>query len=234
MENYLYPDHQIDFIGDAEKNMVDFKWTDYVDKVYLLTIPKRMKRFVFAHNELNRLGIEDKDIMPYIGVQSPLYKYIYEKLYDDEFHPKEFNIVLHHYIMLRQAYDLGYNRIMICEDDARFLKNENLVKQQIAQLDFNNIDFVWLHKGQYMNFIVSFACYIINRKAMADYLDFIENRLHCHRFMHIDEFHCHVNHNKYWLRNDICVCKDIETNSNDYKWTHVINHNRYNETDYNL
>ena len=83
MENYLYPDHQIDFIGDAEKNMADFKWTDYVDKVYLLTIPKRMKRFIFAHNELNRLGIEDKDIMPYIGIQSPLYKYIYEKLYDD-------------------------------------------------------------------------------------------------------------------------------------------------------
>ena len=103
------------------------------------------------------------------------------------------------------------------------------------QLQFSNMDFIWLHKGIYnSSIIVSFANYIINRKAMKDYIDFIESIVSFETFIPIDIMHSVMPHNKYWLRNDISICLDINNNTNDYKWTHVIYNNIHDEKDYNI
>ena len=130
MNNYLYPQNCIDYI-EENYNIENFDWTNYIDKVYLLSIPQRKQKANLTYNELLRIGIDSKYIVLYWGITSQLCEYIYSNLFKSKDHNKECNILLNHYFIIKQAYDLGYNSIMVCEDDVRFLKNASIIKKTI-------------------------------------------------------------------------------------------------------
>ena len=231
----------------------NFDWHEYIDKVYIMSIPKNKHKTNIVHNELNRIGIDNMYIQDVYNINNPLYQYIFKSINTNQDYNKQterdFNILLNHYEIIKKSYEFGYTKIMICEDDIRFLKNDDLIKQQIKQLNFNTIDWLWLHKGQLtligdnykINMIVSSACYILNQKAMKSYIDFIENRLlSISSWAPNDVLHIFITKcNKYFLENDICICNIDNNNSTDYQYTHIISDaiscvNKYKEEDYNL
>ena len=76
MNNYLYPQNCIDYI-EENYNIENFDWTNYIDKVYLLSIPQRKQKANLTYNELLRIGIDSKYIVLYWGITSQLCEYIY-------------------------------------------------------------------------------------------------------------------------------------------------------------
>ena len=104
------------------------------DKVYVLTLPSFKDRAIFINNQLNNLGINYQFIFGTdfgnINTDAKGYKIKYPNLYDYEFEStgRDFSCAINHYNAVYQAYEFGFEKILIMEDDICFIKDKTLVE----------------------------------------------------------------------------------------------------------
>lgn len=111
--------------------------------------------------------------------------------------PGFFPVTLHHYRIIRTAYELGCRSVLVLENDIRFMRDASAVKAAVESLpaDYDVALFDWEPangtvddarsrvmgaprvSGPWVRFssdLRSFACYAMSRKGMAAWLRFVE------------------------------------------------------------
>ena len=116
-------------------------WKDYVDHIFSVTCTNNIKQIDILKNELNRVDILNSGIYTnFINVDSPFYKLIYDNVDKiDNLNPFNGATKLTYavYYLLRLSYELGYERIIIMEDDIKFLKDKEELNNLLKYI-FNN------------------------------------------------------------------------------------------------
>lgn len=107
-------------------------WETKYDKIYCIFYTgNKAKRLENLEKELDRVGIlHANNFTYYYDVPSPFDVSMYEniKLYYPQRDEKTLwikKLAMNHYRISKISYELGYNRILIFEDDIRFLKDLN-------------------------------------------------------------------------------------------------------------
>jgi len=183
-------------------------WKDYVDHIFSVTCTKNKEQIGILENELKRVDILNSGIYTnFVNVDSPFYKLIYDNVYKiDIYNPFNGATKLTYaiYYLLRLSYELGYERIIIMEDDVKFLKDKeelnNLMKYITNNApenfdiivgnmellidryyDFSNNDFLTNKHFRYNNIdadTVYYSCSTINiysRSGMKKLINFFEH-----------------------------------------------------------
>ena len=161
-------------------------WAKYFDKIYCINYIPYIKRKKLMESELKRIGILDSGIFEWqYTYENKLNKnfeaYIKEKnhKYDDIIN---ISLMLGHYYAIRDAYTKGYKKILMLEDDARFLRdldkielilnnrpeNANVILYDKFVRSYNSAkQFKYINKYYSIFYSVrSTACYELDRKGM--------------------------------------------------------------------
>ena len=184
-------------------------WTKYLDQIYSITQAKNIEKNKELHQELNRVGILNSGIYTQIkDVNSPFYKLIYDslnKINDTSCYNGGFKMTINCYYALKQAYEQGYEKIMIMEDDVCFLNDLNKIydiMEYINTLDYDiiscnvennsyinhydfNINYIDDIKDLSINenidkyYFSCSTCVIYNRYAIEQLIQFYENYYTC-------------------------------------------------------
>ena len=120
------------------------------DKIYVLSLITNKERQEFIKYQFDELqldvefiyGIDFYNIKYNAQNEEIKYPYIFkDRLYDYGPESKNFGCALTHYQAVLQAYELGYNNVLILEDDVCFIKNKNLIEYYLNNIP-NNADFI--------------------------------------------------------------------------------------------
>lgn len=188
-------------------NLLYPSFFDSFDKVWFLTLSDSYERHQNIINTINKYKITNADI--YYGVKNKnLYQIIGDNLetlhtdyYDyvqqtnQSIYSNVANTTTNHYNVIKISYDLGYNHILICEDDITFIDNEflNLIHNNL-NFDYDIIKFVndsHIEENNQYNELknlnnqlfklvnkesegvfLSSECYALSRSGMKKYIDF--------------------------------------------------------------
>ena len=149
-------------------------WNKYADKYYVISWTKNFDKRKRLEKQFIDIGLENYEYKYSVNV-----KYL--------INPPEFMIDIHlyctftHYITIKEAYELGYESIIIMEDDLSFLKDIDEIKKQLDTYyntgDIVLFDYISLSK---LNSKVYFftSCYRLNRNGMKYMIDNIEDHLY--------------------------------------------------------
>lgn len=177
-------------------------WSQF-DKIFVISLAESVDRREHLKKELKRVGIDEKgDNFEWkITVRNPLYKRIWQNptFKREWIDPNRwFNCTLAHYECFMEADALGYDRILIMEDDVVFLKDvEKLMKilNNVPDYDICLFD-KWTHwnenyreraelrkvNGYYFSYtdwyFWSAACYGLSRKAFKKLLEYQNKDFH--------------------------------------------------------
>lgn len=178
------------------------------DHIFMLTLSHRKDRHNFMESQLNYYGytgVDLEQIKKFTTVYTTTWPY--NKVIMDALNtsanriclrrPNEYDCTRNHYNIIKTAYDLGYERILIMEDDICFLKPE-LLKEALSHMP-DDYDLLQLsgfttnsyalrfqelrEKGEMFTKVPnSFglwctALYALNREGMKWYMSFIETRM---------------------------------------------------------
>ena len=117
------------------------------DKIYVISLVTNHDRQEFIKYQMNELGLDfefvygiDINNLTYDAVNLPI---TYPYTYDDKTNntATNYGCAMTHYLAVSQAYEFGYNSILILEDDACFIKDKNLVEYYLNNIP-NNADFI--------------------------------------------------------------------------------------------
>ena len=114
-------------------NDIEIDWRKYVDHIYLVSYTKTTNDYDLTLKELKRLGMYDIDLLTIMtNISTPFYKSLYDNFclkqnYRDDYY-YGFDATMAHYFCIKQAYELGYDHIMILENDVCFLKKKQYIK----------------------------------------------------------------------------------------------------------
>ena len=169
---------------------MEVKWNKYFDAVYCISLADNIQRRDDLARELKRVGI--KKCFWKITVRNEFYRLIWT---NPRFRVEKWwmhlegplNATLAHYEVMKEALALGYKRILILEDDVRFLKNLKDIEEALGNMpacDIALLDkcipfgkeryFSELEKSQVNDYWLDFAnvklwsaaCYAVSAKAM--------------------------------------------------------------------
>lgn len=133
------------------------------EKIYVLSLITNHSRQEFIKHQFNELGIEFEFLYG-----STFYNIIndargnkieYPNVWPWEEHSsgRSFGCTLSHYNAVSFAYELGYNNVLIIEDDICFIKNKELIEYYLNNIpedaDFISWDFRISWEPQYNEFI---------------------------------------------------------------------------------
>lgn len=122
------------------------------DKIHVLTMSHRKDRQEGLKKQLNNIGITEDDYKDlnlhwYYGTLFPFNeicaasitrtrKGLFSK-------PNEFDCSRNHYSIVKQAYDMGVEHLLVIEDDIRFMNDKELMKKFIDEIpsDYDIIQF---------------------------------------------------------------------------------------------
>ena len=211
--------------------------TDKFDKIFCLNLSHRKDRRDKMIKQLETLGVLDSpkfewhistthihsNIMAQAKNQSKLGHFNY---------PNELNCAREHYSIVKKAYDLGYEHILVIEDDVFFHKNEMFLSEVLDNIpeEYDILQFggfsstpdtveapiinaYWMHSVHAWNC----SMYALSRKGMKFYLNFQE------RFFSVaDNPLFHIEENKKIINGYLCskpvVIQVIsESNSSDIR-----------------
>ena len=164
----------------------EIEWKKYFDHIYCIHYIPYAERYKKCIEELKRVGIRDSGIFSWkLTWDSP----IFDRLYD--LYPKApslgcMKVGLAHYLAIKEAYELGFKRVLILENDNIFLKDVKRIREILDTLpdkDIVLLDKVPAVSAKYEEAIVNdkindnfidigkkfyvFAnCYVLSRKGM--------------------------------------------------------------------
>ena len=187
--------------NDGDKEVSNISFSDVFDHIYCLHYMPSEDRFKKMQDELNHVGIDDT---------ADYFSWVYDyptPLLDTVFNDKRLNmnsslripgrdyikkVSMKHYEIVKEAYSLGYERILVLEDDVRFHRDRTYITTMLSE--FPDSDIVMLDKmicsaptegvryKKYLKtlpenslyasmndsgvFFIFCSCYSLNRKAM--------------------------------------------------------------------
>lgn len=162
---------------DNNKNAL----SSLVDRVFAVCYTGYKDRHPHLMDELSRVGLRDKTTVIW-QFPTPYNSFIAKRIPHIDFldkHPGCWGAIWGQYEAIKTGYHLGLNRIMIVEDDCRFMKDLSAVEASLSELpagwDVLMLDHFKI-KGDSSLLLggkwtscrasASTACYIVNRKAM--------------------------------------------------------------------
>ena len=180
---------------------------DRFDKIFVLTMSSRRDRQTGIFNMLKSIGYDPENIShlrkletvyatpwPYNEVITYYMNRAFSRKCFTK--PNEYDCTRNHYGIIRRSLDLGYEKILVIEDDVRFLKPEYLSKMiEGIPENFDIVRFNGFTASQSaFNFIVCYnqgvsyiknpatnlwttGCYGLSRKGMEYYIHYINERL---------------------------------------------------------
>lgn len=194
------------------KDMDNISFSDVFDHIYCLHYLPATERFQKMKNELNHVGIDET---------ADYFSWVYDypsQLLDTVFNDKRLNmnsalrstsrdyikrVSMKHYEIVKEAYSLGYERILVLENDVRFHRDRDYINTML--LNIPNTDIVMLDKmvcsapSEYVKykkyvkslpedslygdmnesgvFFIFCSCYSLNRKAMEHIIEAHEKNL---------------------------------------------------------
>lgn len=173
--------------------MGKFDFEKNFDRVYCLSLADNKERREYAVLDFDRVGVIGSNFEWKITVRNPLYRYIWDNpSFNIESWWKNNNPILNcalgHYEIMKESLVMGYEYVLILEDDCRFHKDVGFV-WSVFENTPNDYDiclydkFIPVSHKPYMNAIESMrvnqmffdfskvklwstACYALSRKAM--------------------------------------------------------------------
>lgn len=151
-------------------------------KKYLIGFVKTQERVEKALQELERVGVDDVEVI--WGFPNPFDRELLSTMPHSRHFDKNiafFNASINHYRAVKTAYELGFDEVLVCEDDVRFRKDvDNLwdALSEAPEYDVLLLDGIFPRRGEktpmeritdkFSTFesMRSAACYILNRAAM--------------------------------------------------------------------
>lgn len=171
------------------------------DKIYFLTFVEDKKRLDNVFEQIKKLGLKANQFeinytsrMPYSDLCGRLLLgQSYERLGWVQFKNSfagVFNCATEHYKMIRNAFYLGYEKILICEDDTNFVNNVKFIEETFEKLpekfgivkfyysDYQRTskDFGLRPVFDYNEGIRSTLCYALDKEGMIAYMKSFEKR----------------------------------------------------------
>lgn len=126
------------------------------EKIYVVSVPSFKKRYNFVKKQLDDLEIDFEFVwgtdLGNINKDSLGYKINYPQLWTQETYctGKDFSCTINHYNAVFQAYEFGYNNVLIMEDDICFIKDKELIKQMLNEIP-DDADFITYDPRFYSN-----------------------------------------------------------------------------------
>lgn len=152
---------------NKDNNIKIIDWNKYFDHIYILSSCSNFEKRKQLENEFKRIGINN------YKWHYNCYNNIINQLTNNM--PNNYKQTTYgHYTLIKTAYELGYDNILICEDDIRFLKDIDEIENQLNiflenkdKCDFYFFDYFCsnLANDSYDN-IFKFDCIYLNRNAM--------------------------------------------------------------------
>ena len=120
--------------------------TTQFDKIYVISLTLNKSRQEFVKKQMNELGLDFEFIY---GVDFYNIKYNFDNnpitwplLFNgDGFNGGTFGCAVSHYSAVFQAYEFGYNNVLILEDDICFIKDKKLIEEYLNNIP-NDADFI--------------------------------------------------------------------------------------------
>lgn len=111
-------------------------WAKYFDRIYCLHFIQYSNRKQLMQFQLNRVGILNSGIFQWKytfknELNQKLYRTFIKKRHKENEKTLNVSILFGHYNCIKDALFNNYNRILIIEDDIRFLKDLNKIQQII-------------------------------------------------------------------------------------------------------
>ena len=185
--------------------MIKTKFFDYFDKVIFLTLSDAYERHQNIQNQINRFNIKNYYIyystkLPNIYLKcSNLFPQLktdyYEdiKKYNKYIYANNFSVSINHLNIIKIFYELGYNKILILEDDINLNEYDGSIYDKIIDyipenydlLKFNNDDYKYddLQENDLINPIFikmdenepnyGSNFYALSRNGMKIYIDYL-------------------------------------------------------------
>ena len=123
-KRYTYMGVDINNYNIFENKYVSIDWKRYFDHIYCVHYIEYKDRFETIDSELERVGIKDSGIFSYkYTYDSPLYDVLYDSEKNGAMSKSYMKCGLAQYFCYKEAYELGYERILVLEDDIVFLKD---------------------------------------------------------------------------------------------------------------
>lgn len=183
----------------ATSTVID--WSKYFDHIYCLHYLPDKARLPVITEELDRVGILNSGIFSFYWTFQSVFDAAIRKsvkLMNVYFHNEHSatvtNITYNNYRIVRESLGLGYNRILILEDDVLFLHDLERIKDMLEHMpeDWEFIQFdrayknSWMqegpHDGYYMSDYVggytSSACNAYARRALPRMADALEREFY--------------------------------------------------------
>lgn len=122
-------------------------WKKYTDHIYCINFTKSTNDVDWTMNEFKRIGILDSGMFTnFYNITSPLYEVLYKSFTPCGFlnytnngdYNYAFDCSIAHYFCIKQAYELGYEYIMVVENDLCFLKNITYIKNILEAIYANH------------------------------------------------------------------------------------------------
>ena len=117
------------------------------DKIYVLSLPSFKDRYKFVYKQLKDLNLDHQFIwgtdFGNITTDAKGCKIQYPNLwdYDEEATGRDFSCTINHYNAVYQAYEFGFEKILIMEDDICLIKDKKLIKSVLNTIP-KDADFV--------------------------------------------------------------------------------------------
>jgi len=136
------------------------------EKIYVISLIYNKERQLFIKKQLNELGLEFEFIYgtDYFNIKTDRFdKTInYPDLtltcvIDHLVNDKMYGCSMSHYQAVLQAYELGYNNVLILEDDICFIKDKNLINSYLNNIP-KNADYItystrFMEPDEYRSFL---------------------------------------------------------------------------------
>lgn len=118
------------------------------DAIYMLTLCENKNRHIAIKNMFNHMWLDLNSINIHYGSKFP-YNDIIIEAFNNNFKkrcftkPNEYDCARNHYSIIKEAYELGYNNVLILEDDIQFIKDILLIKETLNNIpnDYDILQF---------------------------------------------------------------------------------------------
>ena len=108
------------------------QWNKFFGHIYCIHYKGHVERFEGLNDELKRVGILD----------SGIFEYKYTDIDNNHYKIAANKVTIHHKECINDAIYNKYNRILILENDIRFLKDLSVIEDYLNQIP-KNADMVW-------------------------------------------------------------------------------------------
>lgn len=165
--------------------MPKIDWRKYTDKIYVISYIENFKQREILSKEFKRIGIENYEFKYSID-NYLLYNLDSNYVIGDNLNDHVLCMTNTHYETIKEAYDIGYENIMIFEDNIMFLKDINKIKYELDNIkeqncDISLYDYTSFDASQiknYKGFMYQLAsAYRLNRTGMEYMISRIERNL---------------------------------------------------------